>query len=353
MSSYTLNRIKRDIFLKSCSLAYQNNYRIPPPRYVLWDCTRRCNLNCVHCGASKEKYEKELSATQVKILIDELSKIGVRTFAVTGGEPLIRRDLLNILKYASERGLYTGIATNGFLINKEMAIKIRNAGINTIQISLDGTEQIHNKIRGNPHCYEKAINAITYLTEAGIKDISVASTITPMNISTLPDLKDILVKLKIKSWRIGVVMPIGRAAKNDLSLSQAQLHQLFEFICKNKEEIHIEFGETLPFLAEYDSKIRSAPIICPVGFSACCIGTDGHVRGCPEQPDTEKFREGSILEKSFSNIWQNGFKKYRSREILKKDSRCAACKNKNDCFGGCWVMREGNIHCIHDLIGTS
>jgi radical SAM protein with 4Fe4S-binding SPASM domain len=332
-------------------MLYSDYKKLPPPRYVLWDCTRKCNLNCIHCGAVKEKYEKELKKEDVKKLIDELANLGVKTFAVTGGEPLTRPDLLNILKYASDKGLQTGIATNGFLINKEMASKIKDANVTSVQVSLDGTKETHNQIRRNQNSFDNAINAINFLNGANIPNVTVATTVSPLNLNSLEELMNILIGLKMKFWRICVVMPIGRANENrELFLSKEQLKHLFEFIVKNKTKLNIELGENLTFLGEYEEKIRDSPLMCPVGFKACCIGVDGNVRGCPEMPDTEKYREGSILEKPFIEIWNNGFKKYRDRKILISDKKCSICKNKGSCYGGCWVMREGNIQCIYDLL---
>ena len=185
MVFYMLNKFKQNLFLKSFFMLYSDYKKLPPPRYILWDCTRRCNLNCIHSGASKEKYEEELKEIDVKKLIDEIAKMGVKTFAVTGGEPLTRKDLLSILKYASDKGLKTGIATNGFLIDKDKATKIKSSNVDSIQISLDGTKDIHNKIRRNNNSYDRAINAIKYLNEVGIQDISVATTINPLNLKTL------------------------------------------------------------------------------------------------------------------------------------------------------------------------
>ena len=231
MVFYMLNKFKQNLFLKSFFMLYSDYKKLPPPRYILWDCTRRCNLNCIHCGASKEKYEEELKEIDVKKLIDEIAKMGVKTFAVTGGEPLTRKDLLSILKYASDKGLKTGIATNGFLIDKDKATKIKSSNVDSIQISLDGTKDIHNKIRRNNNSYDRAINAIKYLNEVGIQDISVATTINPLNLKNLEELMETLIDLKIKSWRICVVMPIGRANEDkNLYLSKEQLKQLFEFI---------------------------------------------------------------------------------------------------------------------------
>lgn len=348
---YSINRLKRMIFLKSYSIAYENGYDIPPPGYVIWDCTRRCNLKCVHCGAAKESYKDELSTDAVKKLIDELADMNVKMFAATGGEPLTRRDILEVMTYASMKGMKTGIATNGFLIDGDMARGMKDAGIDTVQISLDGPREIHNMIRGNARSFDNATGAVKFLKGVGLEKVAIATTATPLNISYLSELKGIIKDLGVDYWKITIVMPIGRAAKGNLLLSREQFTGLLDFVQRSKKDIHIEVAENLPFLGEYDSNIRSEPALCPVGFSACCIGVDGHARGCPEQPDTETFREGTILEQAFSSIWKNGFKKYRSREILEKDKRCRACKDKYSCFGGCWVMREGNNQCIHDLLG--
>jgi radical SAM protein with 4Fe4S-binding SPASM domain len=348
INKYKLNKFKDNLFLKEFLNCLKKG-QTPPPNYVIWDCSRRCNLNCLHCGATKEKYEKELSTKQIKDLINQLSDMKVRFFAATGGEPLLRKDILEVMDYASKKGLKTGLATNGFFIDEIKSKKIKEAGISSIQISLDGPEEVHNKIRRNELSFQNAINAIKNLQKQKIKLLSVATTASPFNFDCLMELKKILLRLKVKNWRICVVMPIGRADKS-LMLSPHNLKELFEFISSNKDDIKIQMGENLPFLAEYETKIRNSPLICPVGFTACCIGTDGYVRGCPEMPDVEKFREGSILEKSFKEIWNVGFKKYRERVAIKEDKKCADCKNKNECYGGCWVMREGNVHCIHDLL---
>jgi radical SAM protein with 4Fe4S-binding SPASM domain len=246
----------------------------------------------------------------------------------------------------------TGIASNGFLIDGKMALRIKEAGISSIQISLDGTEATHNRIRGSPLSFQRATGAIKLLKEQRIPVVSVATTVTPMNLGDLDDLKKTLLSLDVRLWRICIIMPIGRAESNELLLSSAQLRHLFAWVEKNtSRKMSIKIGENLPYLAEYEKRLRDAPLVCPVGFTACCIGVSGFVRGCPEQPDTPKYREGSILERSFHDIWKNGFKRYRQREALKTDKRCAQCKDKDSCFGGCWVMREGGSQCIHGLLG--
>jgi len=346
---YKISKLRNSFFFNDFNY-YLRKGNVFSPYYVLWDCSRKCNLNCAHCGAVKEKYDNELTTEQIKGLIDQLANIKVRFFAATGGEPLLRKDILEVMRYASEKGIKTGLATNGFFINEEKAKKIKEAGISSIQISLDGTEEIHNKIRGNNLSFKKAVEAIKNLQDENIKIVSVATTVTPMNFENLKEIKKLLLSLKVKIWRICVIMPIGKAERKKLLLNPKQLRELFEFISSNKDNIKIQVGENLPFLAEYETKIRKSPLICPVGFTACCIGVDGNVRGCPEMPDVKKFREGSILEKPFIEIWKNGFKRYRNREAIKTEKKCINCKNKEDCYGGCWVMREGDIQCIYDLL---
>ena len=350
---YRFAKLRDDIFFENFNNVLSREGKARQPYYVIWDCTRRCNLNCSHCGATKEKYSKELSAKQVKRLIDELSELKVPFFAVTGGEPLMRKDLLEILSYASAHGIKTGIASNGFFIDEKMALAIKEACVHSMQISLDGTEKTHNRIRGSNESYKRATNALKLLIKQNIPIVSVATTVTPNNFAEMKDLLNVLLELQVKQWRISIVMPIGRAKSKNLLLRPAQLEELFEFIVSNKNRgIKIIVGENLPFLGRYEMKIRETPITCPVGFTACCIGVDGNVRGCPEQPDTAKNRQGNILKKPFEEIWKNGFKRYRGRELIKSDKKCIICKDREKCFGGCWVMREGNTHCIHDLLGN-
>jgi len=348
---YEFARLGTDYFLGRFSDQYKKNQRLPPPRYVIWDCSRRCNLHCSHCGATKEVYERELTTEQITTVVDELAALKVAMFAVTGGEPLLRKDLLDVLSCAAAGGLQTGLATNGFFIDDAMAKCIKAAKVSSIQVSLDGLERTHNAIRGNAASFARAVNAVKLLVEQRIPSVSIATTVTPQNIHELESLRGLVRDLGVKGWRLTVVMPIGRAGDAGLSLNPGQLVSLFEFVRASRAiGVKAYVGENLTFLGDWEKRIRNAPLICPVGFTACCIGVDGHIRGCPEQPDVSENREGSVLNKTFSEIWQRGFGKYRQRIVLETDENCSACKSKQYCYGGCWVMRQGDLHCIHHLI---
>jgi len=327
-------------------------HKVLPPSYILWDCTRQCNLKCEHCGATNESYNHDLTIDEIKKVISDIATMKAQMFAVTGGEPFMRKDLLEILGFAHSQGLKTGIATNGFLVDKQMVQKIKDAGVGSIQISLDGMETMHNTIRGNSQSFQRVINALYYLQDLDLPLLSVATTLTKKNYAELEKIWELLVDIQVKTWRISIVMPIGRGeTKERFLLDASQLHHMLTFIAENTGKlIDIQVGENLPYLAHYEEQIRSEPFLCPVGITSLCIGVDGNVRGCPEQPDIPYFIEGNVLHNSISDIWLNGFKKYRHNDLLSNDETCKECANKWNCFGGCHVMRLGNIHCINNLI---
>lgn len=346
--NYWNSALRLDLFRKRFELAGLSSGRVPPPSYVLWDCTRRCNLNCLHCGASKEHYDTELSTAQVKAFIDQLAKLKVRTFAVTGGEPLLRQDLVELLSYASVLGIRTGVATNGFILDQSKAQALKAAGVSSIQISLDGDRDTHNHIRQNTQAYDRAIQALRHCRAAGIRLLTVSSVVSSMNLAKLDTLKQIVLQEQIDLWKIIPLMPIGRAEKTELQIESEALEQLLSFINRTRDEIPILIGENLTYLGRDEARFRFKVTFCPVGLSACCLGTDGKIRGCPEMPDDPSFIEGSILEESFDSIWQKGFTKYRNQSLREQDPRCGACELWNQCRGGCWVMRLGNAHCIKE-----
>lgn len=192
------------------------------------------------------------------------------------------------------------------------------------------------------------------LTRLKVPLVSVATTVTTNNIQQIDELRPLLLRLGIRLWRLAMVMPIGRAQFSNDYPEGDQLAWLLNYVRANdSSKLRIYIGENLPFLGAWEKRIRKAPAICPIGFTACCIGVDGSLRGCPEQGNTIGVREGSLLETPFLELWQKGFGRYRNRDILVEDEKCSACESKYDCFGGCWVMRSGGRHCIQELLRPS
>jgi radical SAM protein with 4Fe4S-binding SPASM domain len=345
---YSLNKLKRRLFLRNFFLLYQN-HRVPPPGFVVWDSTKSCNLKCIHCG-SQGNGRDELDSKEVMIILDQLAAAGVGRFQITGGEPLLRKDLFQILHYAAKR-FSVSLTSNGYYLDEEKAGLLAEAGVSSVQISIDGPDEVHDTIRGDPQSYTMAIDAVKALKSYPQITVGVSTTVMPHNLESLTRLQEILVPLKVAFWSLGIVMPTGKA-RNDCSLwlTQAQFGFLLDFIEKARREISIEFNENFPYLGESDRRIRRSPKLCPAGILSCCIGVDGRLRGCSDQDDSNLYWEGDLRQDSFSDIWQRGFRRYRTPEMLNNDQRCRQCADSEDCRGGCWVMREQNLHCYLDYL---
>lgn len=325
--------------------------KTPYPNTVIWECTLRCNLDCRHCGAPKNSNLKELQKQEIIDLIAELAKKGTKRFLITGGEPLLRNDLFEILAEAKKVGLRTGISTNGFFVDERIAGKSAEL-VDSIQVSVDGINETHNAIRGNAFSFEKAVNSIKLFKKAGVKQVCLSSVITPLNFSQLNELYTLASEIS-DVWRVSTVMPIGKAAIDaDLFLSKEKLRELLIFLKeKSKNKFPIFIGENLGFLGEFDAALHKNDFFyCGAGIVSCCIGADGKVRGCPELPSTKEFIQGDLVEKSFSEIWSNGFQEYREEKPQNLDKYCLNCKDWVLCRGGCRVMQLANIHCTPKLI---
>lgn len=346
---YSLNRIRQRLFLRNFYLLHKN-YRIPPPGFVVWDATKHCNLKCIHCS-SEDTGGNELDLIEIMTILDQVAAAGVRRLQITGGEPLLREDLIRVIGHAVSKKLTVSLASNGYFLDDMMAGLLADAGVSSVQISLDGSGEVHNIIRGDSDSFNRAVGGIRALKKHLEVKVGVSTTVMPQNLATLTELQSTLVSLKVDFWSLGTVIPAGKARLNPaLALTPAQFTILIDFIRTARRKIHVEFVENFPYLGKLDSKIRRSPKLCPAGIISCCIGVDGWLRGCPDQGDNTHFREGNLHEDEFSDTWQRAFRRYRDPEITKNDAKCRRCTDLEKCRGGCWVMREQNYHCYRDLL---
>jgi len=124
--------------------------RLIAPFMVVWDFTKQCNLRCKHCyaNASSSPADDELNLEERKQVVDQLDEAGVAAISFSGGEPLVNKDFWEVAKYASGKGFYLSVATNGTLITKENAKRSRESGIRYVEVSLDGPKDVHDEFRG-------------------------------------------------------------------------------------------------------------------------------------------------------------------------------------------------------------
>ena len=160
---------------------------------VIWNLIRRCNLTCKHCYAfsADHEYAGELSLQEVFTVMDDLKAFGVPALILSGGEPLLRADIFEVSARAREMGFYTGLSTNGTLIDAPMARRIADAGFDYVGISLDGLKATHDKFRRLEGAFDRSLAAIGHLDKVGVK-VGLRYTMTAMNGHDLPALLDLM-----------------------------------------------------------------------------------------------------------------------------------------------------------------
>jgi len=165
---------------------------------VVWNVTRACNLKCVHCYAHavEKTRERELTHDEGRTLIDDLAAFGAPVILFSGGEPLMRKDLITLASYAVDKGMRAVISTNGTLITKEKANALKKVGLSYVGISLDGLEEINDRFRGKKGAFTEAMAGIKNCQDAGLK-VGLRFTINRMNVNEVDGIFDLLESMNI------------------------------------------------------------------------------------------------------------------------------------------------------------
>lgn len=339
------------IYKKNYGKIWHNIYRfrdkigfLAPPTYVQWIATHKCNYCCEHCGTSAGKAAKnELTTAEAKKLVEDMGSIGVKFLSVTGGEPLLRKDLFEIMNLAKKRGMRVGFVTHGGLVLK-FKEQIRKLKPYSMMVSIDGLKDTHNALRGDNANFDESLRAVKFFKEIKVPIVSISTTVNQRNFKDLERLKQIVFSSGANHWRINLAIPEGRAKdKKWMYLDDKQLLELFNFIKENRKHFKIEICEGGGFLGEWDTELKDRSFFCGCGWNTCTVMADGTVMGCPIFEDMKTHCEGNIRDKSFIEIWENGFQRFRNLEL---DENCDDCAHLNACRGGCWMMRLSNAHCL-------
>ena len=310
---------------------------------VFWECTLRCNLNCLHCGSDcrKDDMPEDMPFVDFARVLDQIalekepSKIVVIT---TGGEPLVRKDILECGREITRRGFIWGMVSNGMLLDTQKLQQLINAGLKTIAISLDGFESEHNLMRGNGNSFCRAVNAIKALTNSDIT-WDVITCVNAKNFSSLSKFKDFLLGIGVTHWRLFTVFPMGRAANNmDLQLTSEQFRLLMEFIKeeRGKDDIRVSYS-CEGYLGDYELNVRDYPFFCGAGINTASVRYDGAISGCLSI--RSRFDQGNIYNDNFMDVWNNRFGVFRNRKWMKQGT-CSNCTMWNLCRGGAMHLRK-------------
>ncbi len=181
------------------------------PRLIFWEVTKGCNLRCIHCRATATELmsPRDLPTDKAMNIISQIADFGNPILVLSGGEPLYRHDIFELAEYATSRGLRAALATNGTMVTKDIAEKIKNSGIKRVSISLDGSDATtHDSFRGIPGAFDAAIYGMKNLQQVGVS-VQINTTIARHNAHQLPDVLELVRRLGADALHTFLLVPVG------------------------------------------------------------------------------------------------------------------------------------------------
>ncbi len=216
------------------------------PFLAIWEVTQSCDLACKHCRAAAQPiaHPDQLTTAEGKALIDQIAAMQVPIFVFTGGDPLKRPDLYELIRYSAEKGVKVAVTPSATpLLTRDAVFKMKEAGVVRLGISLDGsTPEIHDAFRGLPGAWARTIQAVEWANEAGIP-IQVHTTISRHNAHDLDSLCALFEKLAIVMWNVFFLVPVGRGQLGDL-LSGEEFEQVFGKIYELSHRVSFQIKTT-------------------------------------------------------------------------------------------------------------
>jgi radical SAM protein with 4Fe4S-binding SPASM domain len=353
----TLVRVRRDAERR------HRLFQAPDLTYLFWESTLRCNLRCRHCGSSCEAQSPvpELTTAQILSILDTIGEDfdATRIFvSVTGGEPLLRHDLYTVIEHMSKLGMRSCIVTNGTLLGACQAARLVDCGMDTISISIDGTRELHEQVRGKG-TFRKSLAAISRAREAGLQVVEAITCVRPANLDHLDQIERAILDAGAHCWRLITIDRMGRLASADdreMWLNPPQVNRLLDFIETRRREIakanasfRIQFSCGGFLGPRRELAVRPGDGQCFAGLCVASILCDGTVGACPSLP--RSWAQGSALQDRFSTIWRTRFQAFRDMS-WRKTGICADCSWWDICRGGglherlaqpeafCWLDRQ-------------
>lgn len=337
--------------------------KTPDLTYLFWECTLRCNLRCAHCGSScsPERRDPELTTAQVRGILDTIAEDfdARRIFvSITGGEPLLRPDLFEVVEHMTSLGMRPCIVTNGTLLDRQAASRLYDAGMRVVSVSIDGTQQEHEAVRGRG-TFERALQGMTNAKQAGFEVVEAITCVRPANLPVLDAVERAVRDAGAGMWRLITIDRMGRQAgalDREMWLHPPQIRALFDFITTRQaaleragDPFHVQFSCGGFLGVRHELRVRPTDGQCFAGLCVGSILSDGQVSACPSLP--RSWAQGSALERRFSEIWFQRFAAHRDVS-WRRSGPCEGCSWFDVCLGGglherlaqpdafCWLDRQ-------------
>lgn len=335
----------------------------------VWEVTMGCNMRCGHCGSSCEKpLPEELTTDEALDLCDQLARLGLRWVTLSGGEPTTRKDLPRLVERLSSQGIRVNIITNGWLMTDELAETLKEHGVSTVAISVDGTREIHDRVR-REEAFSHVEQAFSALKKQGITTGAV-TTLTKINLPILNELKEELIRIGADSWQVQIGLPMGNLKERpDWVIDPKQISDIINFCYDTALEGRIKIfpADCIGYYSRKDIETKRISFGSPTPsyWDGCNAGVrsfgilhDGRILGCTSIRD-EEYIEGSIRQRPLRDIWEdeNAFAWRRKMNKDQLAGKCKSCVYGQKCLGGCPNTRltmEGSIYgenryCLYNL----
>lgn len=323
---------------------------------VVWNCTRSCNLRCVHCYSSSDAqaYDGELTTEEAYRFIDDLAEFNVPVLLFSGGEPLMRGDLFELLYYAGQKGIRATVSTNGTLIDREAAERLREAGIGYVGVSLDGVGAGHDRFRGQEGAFKRTMQGIQHCYSAGLR-VGLRFTITRHNLDQVPEVFQLAEEEGIPRLCFYHLVYSGRGSEmvND-DIGPAETRELLDYLMDKTLEFEKK-GRTKEILMvdnhadgvylylqmskKHGQKVERARRLLEAnggnrsGIAISAVGNEGSVH--PDQ-FTSNHTFGNVKQEKFGELWSNPshpiLMGLKNRKPLLK-GRCSSCRWLDLCNG--------------------
>ena len=314
----------------------------PYPLYsLLIEITQKCNAACDQCGSRCDIHgEEPLKAETILAALQDIKEnIGTYTMLnITGGEPLLRQDLFEIMTQAAAMGFEWGMVTNGSLITPEIAEKMKASGLKTVTVSVDGLKETHDGLRHLPGCWERIMRGLKILKDAAFLDhLQITFTANRRNVYEFEALYKIIAPIGLDSVRVSFMDPIGRAQEHtDLLLTREEI--LYLTGTANRLNNAGRGPEIVWGCPHYlGGLLNDRRFYCFAGIYNASILANGDIFVCPNVERRRELIQGNILTDRFSEVWKNGFRFFRERTLPEK---CKPCPHRDACKGDSLHTRD-------------
>jgi len=338
--------------------------------YAVWELTLQCNLGCVHCGSrAGQARAEELSTDEALDMVRQIADAGITEVTLIGGEAFLRADWLIIVQAIRDAGVSCTLTTGGYGISAATAASMAQAGIQQVSVSIDGTRETHDKLRGKTGSWNACFATLKNLRQAGLP-ISCNSQINRLSAPELPLIYADIFEAGCRAWQLALTVPMGRAAdRPEILLQPSELLDLFPMLNElagwaKRDGLLFYPGNNIGYYGPYERRLRSMQGSgaiwegCQAGMNTIGIEANGAIKGCPSLP-TSTYVGGNIRDQPLRQILETSELTLNARQgTLQGASHlwgfCAECSYAELCRGGCtWTahvffgQRGNNPYCHH------